>query len=284
MTTLPNGRLDSFKNRVWNTGLDRDRCRIVREPGVFKVAANASFREGQPLMLDSSGLVVAHDGATANSRLSSPLLGVAKANCMNLGRAVINETLTFTAAGQTRNLRRAVLAAGQITARTGATQHSVATAGAANVDFIVDYANGTLQHNSAPGESDVTVFPAVVEVQYVIELTASDYEFEGRNFFNQLNDVVTQDNMVTVIQAPSVVYTTEYVNPLGTLAANPPPVVFTAAGGAWAVGHAVGIATSGLFTNLGPHSGATAGLVVGYCVSPPTASDPWLGIELLGSR
>ena len=280
MTTLPNGRLDSFKNRVWSTGLDRDRCRTVREPGVFKVDALASFREGQPLMLNPAGLVVAHDGVVANGRLVRPLLGVAKANCMNLGRAVINETVTFTASGQSRNLRRAALAAGQLTAKTGAVQHMVATGAAANVDFIVNYANGTLQHDAA--NSDVTSFPVAVDVQYVVELTASDYEFEGRNFFNQLNDVVTQDNMVTVIQAPSVVYTTEYVNPLGTLAGN--PLVLTAAGGAWAVGHAVGIATSGLFTNLGPNDGATAADIVGYCVSPPTASDPWLGIELVGSR
>jgi hypothetical protein len=183
---------------------------------------------------------------------------------MNLGRAVINESLTFTAAGQTRNLRRAALAAGQLTAKTGSTVRTVATSVGASVDFVVNYGNGTLQHDSA--NSAVTTFPAVVDVQYVIELTASDYEFEGRNFFNQLNDVVTQDNMVTVIQAPSVIYTTEYANPL-------------TAATALAIGQGVTVSSGGLFERT-----ATAADMVGRVISSPTASDPWLGIELFGSR
>lgn len=272
MTTLSNGRLDSFKNRVWSTGLDRDRCRIVREPGVFKVDAAASFREGQPVALNSSGLVVAATNSTG-------VLGVAKANCMQLGRAVINETLTFTAAGQTRNLRRAAVTAAGLTAKVAGVGRTVATAAAATVDFVVNYANGTLQHDStnstiSPAPSAST--PVSVEVQYVIELTASDYEFEGRNFFNQLNDVVTQDNMVTVIQAPAVIFTTEYVNPLGTAAGGSVPADVP-----WAVNSPVYVSSGGLFvSNLDP----AVGVIVGRCVSPPTAGDPWLGIELFGSR
>lgn len=274
MTTLPNGRLDSFKNRVWSTGLDRDRCRTLREPGVFKVDALASFREGQPLMLNSSGLVVAHDGT------ATPLLGVAKANCMNLGRATfVDEVVVFNAVGQTRNLRKGGIVAGGTTSpiasvrvTVGGTAYQVIdSAGSAGAgdEFIVNRANGTLQHNSA----NSTVVPSVNSpvtalVTYTVELTASDYEFEGRNFFNQLNDVVTQDNMVTVIPAPSVVFTTEY-----------------ATSSVWAVNDAVYLGNAanndaGLFSA----DSTDSAVIVGRVLSVPTASDPWLGIELFGTR
>jgi hypothetical protein len=271
MTTLPNGRLDSFKNRVWSTGLDRDRCRTLREPGVFKVDAAASFREGQPLMLNSSGLVVAHDGAlTGGTRFVSPLLGVAKANCMSLGRATfVDEVVVFSAAGQTRNLRKGGIVSGSVKAVVAGTAETVATAPNTGVDFVVNLTNGTLQHDSANSNlSPSAGSPVTALVTYTVDLTASDYEFEGRNFFNQLNDVVTQDNMVTVIQAPSVVFTTEYDT-----------------SAVWAVGHAVSVSTGSLFSSLGVNgSVANPGLIVGYVASVPTASDPWLGIELVGSR
>lgn len=268
MTTLSNGRLESFKNNVWNTGLDRTRGDVLRRIGTGTAAAAASFREGQPLMLNSSGLLVAHDGTAV------PLAGVASANKMTLGQAVIvDQVVIFTAAGQTRNLRPNIVAnsfQARVAANWGAaSSDTFAETGAGGVDFVLNRTNGTLQHQSATSDVTPTVAsPITLYVSYVVSLTAADYEFEGRNFFNNLDDVTIQDSKVSVIKAPCSVWTAEFDTT-----------------SAWAVNAAVylGIAANNNTGLFSMNSGGSA-VLVGRVLQAPTAGDPYVGIELFGTR
>lgn len=266
LTSNP-ARLSAFSNQVNPAGLDLHRT--VAGPndlGTWRAATAATFRAGQPVMLNADGEVVVSDG--------TDFLGVAKWSKMTLGRSVVtDEPVTFSADSQTKTLRHASLVDGagavsvnSATLRSGTAYQmndNDADTPDAGEDVTINFANGTITHVAAEG---ITT-PATVYVSYVWNLTAADYVFEGTNFWGSQDWVTIQDQRITVIQNPAIIFTTEF----------DPTVVYTTAG-----------ATSNIYINivktgLGAVFTSTAtsnSPRVGHVIQIPTASDPFLGIQL----
>lgn len=243
------GRLGAFQSDVFASGLDLSRSQIERDIGVFKAADAATILQGQLVSLDANGELVLADGGN--------VFGVAKWNKASLGTAVnVDEPLTVVA-GAVTTLSRANVS--NVVVRTSAGGAAISAAG----DYTLNATNGTLTWEASPAEvaDGDTVF-----VTYTFDLTQNDYQFQGLNFFNRLNDVDgLSEGRLTVVKAPAIIFTTQYDTAQ--------TYTLTGTGANLYVGGATG-GLEGLFTNV-----ATEGTYVGRVIQLPTADDPFLGVE-----
>lgn len=239
----------AFRNQVHPAGLDRLRSQIDRNVGVEKAASSTSFRAGSPLMFNTSRELVLAD--------ASGVYGIAMANKISLGRSiVIDEEVNFGTADATVDLAHANV--GSVVVRSavegGGTTYTVTT------DYTVNSTNGTVTHVNAGSIDEAEP----VYVSYSWSLTEDDYKFEGKNFWNQMDDVTIQDGRIAVVLPPAQIFTTEFA----------PNVVYSLSG----ANSNVYINASGLFT-----SASGSARLVGAVISVPTNDDPFLGIEFRGS-
>lgn len=242
----------SFQQQIFPAGLDLNRSEIHRQLGVWRASAGASFRAGQPVMLNSTGEVV-----LANT---TGLLGIAKWNKITQKRTlVVDFPVTFGVAAATRNLKPNITAAADV--RVASAVNGGGTVYTLTTDYTLNTSNGTITQVALGA-----INPALpVYVSYSRNLTEADLLDEGHNFWQSLDEVTIQDLRITVIEAPAQVFTTEY----------DPIQAYTLSG-----------ATSNIYVNsAGLFTSATAGSarLCGTCISIPTAGDPWLGIDFRGS-
>lgn len=246
------GRLGAFQNDVFASGLDLGRCEIHRDMGVFKAASNATILQGQMVSLNSDGELVLAD--------AGDVFGVAKWNKATLGKSVnVDEVATVVAGGVT-NLARGNVSNVRVNTAVNGGGTLVSAAG----DYTLSVANGTLTWEASPAE---VTNGQTVYVTYTFDLTASDYQFQGLNFFNQLDDVTVAESRLTVIQGPALIFTTQY-DTSEVFAVNAP---------VYCGGDTAG--EEGLFTTTSTNSE-----LVGHVVQPPRADDPYLGIAFLADR
>ena len=243
------GRLGAFQSDVFASGLDLSRSQIERDLGVFKAADTATILQGQMVSLDANGELVLADGAD--------VLGVAKWNKASLGTSVIVDEPLVVAADAATNLSRSNVS--NVVVRTSAGGAAITAAG----DYTLNATNGTLTWDAAPTEvaDGDTVF-----VTFTFDLTQNDYQFQGLNFFNRLNDVDSiSEGRLTVVKAPSIIFTTQFDT----------AQTYTLTGtgsNLYCGGDTAGL--EGLFTNV-----STEGAYVGRVIQLPTASDPYLGVH-----
>lgn len=248
-------RAETFITQAYPSGLDNNNGRLLRVPGHFKAAVGASFRAGQPVMLNTSNEVVLFDAAAGSN-----LLGVAKWSKTTTARSInIDEAITFGVSGASKTLKHANLAASSVVVRsaTGGTGTVYADPG----DYTINLTNGVITH-SGGGSTIVATSP--VYVSYAWSLTGEDLQFQGTNFWGSLDYVTIQDNRIAVIQAPAEIFTTEYDTDQAYTLTGATSNIYAA--------------SSGLFTS----SSAGGAKLCGTCVQPPTASYPFLGIEFKG--
>jgi hypothetical protein len=251
---LNSPRLGAFQSDIFPRGLDLGRSVILQDVGVWKAAEAADFE---------AGMLVAHDAAGEVVKCTSkPVLGVAKWNKTNVYKAVnVDEPISFPASGDTVNLKKPNVSNLQIQdlPDLAGTPYTLTT------DYTVSAANGTVTH--AGGGSSIPV-ATTVYVTYTFELSSSDFDFQGRNFFNFLDDVTIADGRITVITDATILYTTQYdtaqVYTLTGVTKN------LYCGGATP-------ALAGLFT-----SDSGEGDFVGHVIQLPSADDPFLGVRLGG--
>lgn len=243
-------RLAAFQSDVFATGLDLRRSEIQRDLGVFKAAASASFEQGMMVSLNASQEVVIADGGD--------VLGVAKWNKADLQKSlVVDEVHTVVASGVTQLSRGNV---SNVVVRTAADMGG--TAITATGDYVLSTANGTLTWEASPAEvSD----GQTVYVTFTFDMTAADYQFQGRNFFNFVDDVTIAEGRIAVVMSPATLFTTQF-DTSRTYA------LTGASSNLYCGGATAGL--EGLFTN---DSGE--GAYVGRCIQLPSASDPYLGVH-----
>jgi hypothetical protein len=131
---------------------------------------------------------------------------------------------------------------------------------ARGVDYNVNYINGQVQRIAGFGIAD----GQIVLVTYQYQVTEQELKFEGRNFWNFINDVDIQGGKITVINDWSIVFTTQF-DPAQAYAVNDTLNAGTTAAG-----------LDGLVTKGG------AGAYIGKVFQVPTADDPFLGIRYVG--
>lgn len=256
MATLfstPQKRASFEANKAFPAGLDRLRCECNRRLGVWRANSGTTFRQGMAVGLNSTGEVVVFDAANGTT-----LLGVAAMNKMSLGRSVVtDQSITFGVDNATKNLAHSGLVSGSVVVRsaTGGT----GTTYTVTTDYTVSLTNGTITHVAA-GAIDETL---PVYVSFAWSLTEQDYDFQGKNFWQQNDDVSIQDLRVSVIEAPAQVFTTEY----------DPSVVYALTG----ANSNIYANASGLFT-----SASASAKLCGKVINIPSAADPYLGIEFIG--
>lgn len=242
---------------LFKRGIDPQRSSRGQALGTWRANSATSFRAGQGVGLNSDNEVVIFNGTAASGMT---FLGVAAWSKVSLSQStVVDEEIVFTVADSTENLKHAPIVSGSVivlddTVSNGGSAFTVTT------DYTVNATNGTITHVSGGSIAlDTTVY-----VSYAWALTESDYQLEGKNFWQSEDYVTIQDGRITVLEAPCTVYTTEF----------DPSRVYTLTG----TTSNVYCNASGNFTTLNDTTTKLVGKVVGL----PTASMPYLGIRLHG--
>jgi len=251
-------QFEAFRVSSRAIGIDLMRSVYSRNLGVYVASASTTFRAGMLVQLNSSQEI--EICGTGGNTLPFGFTKYTKAN--TLYAAVVQEQIQLTGTVTPTNLAHANLwvpgAAGGVRVYNLTTGTSY-TEGAGN-DYIANYVNGTIVRDAA------TTIPdgAIVGVDYQYQVTEQELKFEGRNFWNFLNDVDIQDNKITVINDWSIIFTTQY-DSAQTYAVNDALTAGTSAAN-----------MTGLVTKGG------AGPYVGRVFQVPTADDPFLGVQYVG--
>lgn len=247
----------AFQSLIFPQGLHLSRCRIPTALGVYEADPSATFRQGQLVSLDSLGRVVKCTGLN--------FFGVAKwTKDLGAGNAVAVDEPVVLSGTATTPLRRGSIVG------TSATNNSIKvsltaggaalTVGAGNDYVVVSLANGTIARDAAGVIPD----GATVYVSYTYALTTQDLDFQGRNFWNFQDDVTINAGRVAVVTNSATLFTTEYVT-----------------GRRYQVNDLLYAGQTdaedqGLVTNL-----SSEGDQIGRVLQVPTATDPYLGWELI---
>jgi hypothetical protein len=243
-------KLLAFQPDPHKTGLELRTSSILRDPGVYQADPAASFEQGMMVSLNSGGKLVLATG--------SDVFGVAKHNKVNLQSALaIDEEVIVDASGVSQ-LKHANVS--NLVVRTAANQGGTAITPAG--DFALSGVNGTLTWVAVPAE---VVDGQTVWVSYTYAMTNDDYKFQGRNFFNQVDDVSAAAGRCAVIMAPADIFTTHFDTSR--------TYSLTGAGAELYCG-GLTPALAGLFTN-----NPAEGQRVGRVIQLPSASDPFMGVR-----
>lgn len=248
-------RLDTYRSDPHQTGIDLKRSIIKTNPGTFVADTAAQFRMGHVLTLNAAGNVVLCDG-TGAAPINIPL-GLAKANKQTSLVAVKVDEPVVLVGVVASNLKRGALAITTAGVSVRSLPGQLGTAYVETTDFVVNYTNGQVTRNGGGAiPSGATVF-----VTYQYNLLEEDLDFQGRNFFNFLDDVTISQNRVTVIQDWAKVYTMMY----------DPAQTYTQGQQLYVDG---GL-KAGLLTNVSSGGRPAFGRVEQL----PNASDPFLGVR-----
>jgi hypothetical protein len=244
------GRIAAFQSDVFASGLDLGRSEIIRDLGVYRAADAATILQGQMVSLDANGEL-----ALANL---VDIVGVAKWNKAAAGTSVqVDEAVTVVYGGVTQLSRGNVSNLAVRAAAGGGTLIPETD------NYTLSAANGTLTWDNPPTGTAAPANGATVFVTYTFDLTATDYRFQGLNFFNRLDDVGgLSEGRLTIVQGPATLFTTQFVT-----------------SEVYAVGAPLFCTAAGLFTVTNSSSE-----LVGHVVQPPTADDPFLGLNFQAGR
>lgn len=218
--------------------------------GHLKAADGTSFRAGQILALDSSGLLVVSAGDEFIGMAMYSKNTAAVAAKADYPVVFSSSGATVTISGFTTltdfMLRSAVEMGGTLYTGSG-------------TDYTLDGTNGTITH--VGGGSLVVGTTYYASFSYVP--TTAQLDRDGRNFWNSEDDVSQWGNFCPVLSSANlVVSTTEWVKVSG--------VAYTLTG----VGSNLYISSGGLLTN------ATGTQRIGHVVQLPSADYPYLRAKL----
>lgn len=238
----------AFSSDVFPKGLDLRRSIINNDPGVFVAEPSAAIRAGQFVTYDGGGFIIGSVGAGT--------IGVAKWGRDPLGVSInVDEPIVLNGTVPT-NLRRGNVS--NVSVRSA--PNFGGTLYADPGDYAVNPTNGTITRNGGGTIPD----GATVYVTYTYALTSADFEFDGRTFRNQNNDMITgQEDRITVISDWARLFTMEYDT----------SVTYTLTG-----------ATAKLYVSAEGKATSTSGTdFAGQVHQLPTAEDPFLGMTIHGN-
>lgn len=202
-------RFRAFNSDVHPVGIDLRRSVIKSDVGAFVADPNATFRAGQVLAQNSSGQFVVCDGLGA-APLNVPF-GFAKWNkTTSLLASACDKVIVLNGVVAT-NLPKGNLfgsAAGGVRVSDRPTGVSGATTyaeGAGN-DYVVNYVNGQITRTAGSTIPD----GGTVYVTYKYFPSEGDLDFQGRNFWNFLDEVTIAQNRVAIITDWSILFTSMF--------------------------------------------------------------------------
>jgi len=250
-------RMEAFRVSSRAIGIDLMRSQYTRNLGHFVASASSTFRAGMLVQLNSSQEIeICGNGGATNP------FGFAKYTKANtLYASVVGEQIQLVGVAAT-NLAHSNL---WVPGATGGvrvynlTTGTVYTEGAGS-DYTANYTNGQITRVAGGTIAD----GEIVGVDYQYTVTEQELKFEGRNFWNFLNDVDIQDRKITVINDWSLIFTTQY-DVAQTFAVNDALTAGTSAAN-----------MEGLVTKGG------AGPYIGRVYQVPTPDDPFLGVQYAG--
>ena len=248
MVTTP-GNLEAFPQQFpFANGLDLGRSVIGRSLGVYEAEPTAVFRAGMIVARNASGLIIPAVGADP--------IGVAKWNkSLFLKAPIVDEQVTLLVEVVTP-LKHALVENVKV-ANSAGVAYTITT------DYLLNVTNGTVARVATGSIAD----GETVLVTYTFQIAEADLDFQGRNFFNFIDDVTIAQGRITVIQDWSLLFTTQY-DTSRVYAVNDK---LDCGGGVTA-------ALTGLFTN-----DAAEGDFVGKVAQIPSATDQYLGVEFAGN-
>jgi len=244
--------MEAFRVSSRAIGIDLMRSQYTRNLGTYVANASTTFRAGMLVSLNSDQEIVVSSGA-------SPF-GFAKyTKAQTLFASVVAEQIQLNGTTATNLAHGALWTPGatggvRVTDITGATVYTQTT------DYTVNYVNGQVTRVAlgAIGDGDYVL------VDYQYQVTEQELKFEGRNFWNFIDDVTIQGDKITVINDWSFIWTTQF-DPAQTYAVDDQLTAGTTAA-----------VMEGLVTKGG------AGAYIGRVFQVPTADDPFLGIRYVG--
>lgn len=243
------GALAAFTGQPFPNGLDLGRCVILQDLGIFVADPAASFKAGQMVNKGANGIGVPSDG--------KGILGVAKWNKVStLTSVAVDEEVVLTGTAA-QALKHGNVSNVKVAKKTDGTAYTVTT------HYTVSAANGTVTRVAVGGG------PADGEhvlVSYTYDISSQMLDFQGRNFWNFLDDVTIQDGHITVIVDWSILFTTQYDT----------AQVYTLTGTGSNL-YCGATSLAGLFTNQ------SGGDFVGRVLQVPSATDPYLGVVFGGT-
>jgi hypothetical protein len=253
--------MEAFRVSTRAIGIDLIRSVYTRNLGTYVSAPAATYRAGMLVELDAQQQIQAC-GSVADVTNPFGFTKYTKAN--TLYAAVVGEEITLDGVVDTALKHGGLWAPG---ATGGVKVYNLATGAAyaegAGSDYVVTYANGLIKRAAGSTIAD----GQTVGVTYQYQVTEQELKFEGRNFWNLLNDVDIQNGLISVITDWSIIFTTQY-DPTGVYAVNQKLYAGDVSDG-----------KQGLVT---PTQTALTNLYVGRVFQVPTASDPFLGIQFAG--
>lgn len=239
-------QIASFKAGPHFAGIDLNTTRFKDQPGWYQAASGETIRAGQLVSLNSGGkLVLATSGAAA--------FGISKFNKMTLGQAAMVDDVIVVDAGAVTTLSHPNLVANTTIVRTASDQGG--TVVTATGDYTLNTTNGTLTWEAVPAQ---VTDGQTVYVSYTYSLVAADYDAQGRNFTNTLDDATPNQGRLTIMQGDGTLFTTEF-DTAQTYALDE-PVYWNA--------------TLDVFSNQ------SASSVLGKVIQVPSATYPYLGMYL----
>lgn len=244
-------RVDTYAPR----GLDDSRTQRGVSYGHWVADASTSFASGMLVALASDGEVIKSTGA-------GRVLGVAAAHhCTSFYAPVVDEYIQLNGTTAT-NLAHASLRTGPGGAAGIRVSTAVSGGGTTYTEtthYTVSYTNGTVTRvvvGGGIGDGDW------VYVTYSYAVTTTELARDGGNFWLTSDSTSMQANKITVIETGKIF--TPHFDPHQVYAINDELEAGTTAN-----------SLEGLFTK---HS--TGDTVVGRVIQVPTATDPFLGVEL----
>jgi len=249
-------RASAFRVSSQAVGFDHQRSQIDKAYGVYVADINATFLAGQLVMLNSEQRMVICNGTNP--------FGFSKYNKANtLYASVFGERIQLNGTTAT-NLKHANLfvpgTAGGVRVSDDEAGTTVYTEGG-GADYTVNYVNGQITRvgTGTIGDGDY------VYVNYSYAMNEQDMDFFGRNFYNMNNDVDIQNGRVTVVNGKSTIWTSQY-DQSETYAVNDKLYAGATADN-----------LDGIVTKK------STGALIGRVYQVPTATDPFLGIDYIGS-
>jgi len=237
-TAFSSGRIQPSLLPAMAEGLDLTRTVPGRALGVWKAATTATILAGQIVARNSDGEIVLCTGAGA--------IGVSKWNkATAVFGTVTSEAVVLT--GVTAHALKHPLVAAVLVTNLAGVAYTVTT------DYTANLTNGTVTRVALGGIAD----GETVLVSYRFAAQTGDLDFQGRNFFNFLDDTAAAQGRLVVLEGPAKVFTAAYDTSL-----------------VYAVGDVLKCGADGYVTKTG------AGDVVGKVIQPPSATDPYLGYNL----
>lgn len=250
--------LQAFNSDIFPVGIDLRRSVINNDLGIYVADPNATFRAGQVLAQESSGQFTVCDGL--GSAPNNIPFGFAKWNKLTSLTSVSLDEPQILTGVVVNNLNNANLygAPGPGFVRVSSTPTgTTGTTYVEGTDYTINYTNGTIVRiNSGAIPSGGLVY-----VTYQYSVPNANLDFQGRNFWNFLDEVTQAQGRISIITNWTLLFTTAY-DPAATY-------------------------TLGAVLNVGDIAAGIGGLLTtkaggrpafGKVFQLPSASDPFLGV------